>query len=343
LTYNNAQFLEARDAFTGQAIGKPVQRPGALNYYFLTLYGSADGKLAVLPSDDSRPQVWDLIEGKPLSPPLGAEAVSYISSAYFSPDGKRVVTNYGVLNAERIIALQCRLWETATGKPLGLSLPGTFRVAFSPDATTMLLLCESTSNPSQFKVRDLILWDVAAGRPRGERMHAEATVDAMAFSPDGRHAWTGRKGGKVQTWDTATGKLVGESTICPAPLIAALDCRPDGKLYLENFNDSSKPGLKIRDAATGMQVGKPIPIRYSIQSFACSPDGKSVAVVSFGGSVEVCRLPEPVAGSAERLTLWVQVLTGMELGDDGTTHLLDADTWKQRHQRLQELGGPPLP
>ncbi len=46
-------------------------------------------------------------------------------------------------------------------------------------------------------------------------------------------------------------------------------------------------------------------------------------------------------GDPERILLWTQVITGLELDDFGATRVLDAATWEKRRQRLQELGGPP--
>lgn len=39
--------------------------------------------------------------------------------------------------------------------------------------------------------------------------------------------------------------------------------------------------------------------------------------------------------------LWTQVITGFEVDELTAVRVLDAATWKQRRQRLQELGGPP--
>jgi hypothetical protein len=36
-----------------------------------------------------------------------------------------------------------------------------------------------------------------------------------------------------------------------------------------------------------------------------------------------------------------QVITGLEVDELTAVHFLDAATWQQRRQRLQELGGPP--
>jgi hypothetical protein len=39
----------------------------------------------------------------------------------------------------------------------------------------------------------------------------------------------------------------------------------------------------------------------------------------------------------------VQVLTGMELDEEGAIRVLDAAAWQERRQRLAARGEPPLP
>jgi len=39
--------------------------------------------------------------------------------------------------------------------------------------------------------------------------------------------------------------------------------------------------------------------------------------------------------------LWTQLITGMELDEYGQVRVLDANTWQQRRQQLEKLGGPP--
>jgi hypothetical protein len=48
-----------------------------------------------------------------------------------------------------------------------------------------------------------------------------------------------------------------------------------------------------------------------------------------------------VEGRGERVALWAQVLTGMELDADGVARLLDPAAWQERRRRLAERGGPP--
>ncbi len=43
----------------------------------------------------------------------------------------------------------------------------------------------------------------------------------------------------------------------------------------------------------------------------------------------------------ERILLWTQVITGMEV-EHGAIRVLDAKTWEERRRRLERLGGPPV-
>ena len=52
-------------------------------------------------------------------------------------------------------------------------------------------------------------------------------------------------------------------------------------------------------------------------------------------------VPQPLQGDPERIEVWVQVITGMELDAGGAVRVLDAEEWHPRKQRLEELGGPP--
>jgi WD40 repeat protein len=69
-----------------------------------------------------------------------------------------------------------------------------------------------------------------------------------------------------------------------------------------------------------------------------SPDGRRIATACGDHTARLWDLPTPAAGSLERVLLWVQVQTGMELTADGMTRVLDARTWQERSRRLAELG-----
>ena len=74
-----------------------------------------------------------------------------------------------------------------------------------------------------------------------------------------------------------------------------------------------------------------------------SPDSRSLLTGSYGYTARFSPAPAPVAGEPERIRLWIEVITGMELDEEGVIHVLDAATWSQRCLRLNESGGPPMP
>ena len=105
----------------------------------------------------------------------------------FSPDGKTVLTG----SCDRT----ARLWDAATGKPLGRIMThqdNVNRVAFSPDGK--ILLTGSRDRTARF-------WDAATGGPLGPPLTHQGPVDAIAFSPDGKTALTGSEDRTARLWD----------------------------------------------------------------------------------------------------------------------------------------------
>ena len=65
--------------------------------------------------EDNTARVWDAATGKPIGEPLKGHE-SFVSSAAFSPDGKRIVT--------ASLDKTARVWDAATGQPIGEPLKG---------------------------------------------------------------------------------------------------------------------------------------------------------------------------------------------------------------------------
>jgi WD40 repeat protein len=86
-----------------------------------------------------------------------------------SPDGRTILTGDEGRTA--------RLWETATGKPLGLPLPhpgAVTAVPFRADGRVIL-----TGSDDQAARR----WDAATGQPLGTALRHRGAVRAVALSP----------------------------------------------------------------------------------------------------------------------------------------------------------------
>jgi hypothetical protein len=74
---------------------------------------------------------------------------------------------------------------------------------------------------------------------------------------------------------------------------------------------------------------------------AISADGKTALTGSADKTARIWKTPPPLGGDPERILLWAQAITGLELDEHGDVRVLDAATWQKCHKRLQELGGPP--
>jgi WD40 repeat protein len=123
----------------------------------------------------------------------------------------------------------------------------------------------------------------------------------------------------------------------PGP-VRALAFSPDGRTILAGGADGT---TRLWQSATGKAIGPALKLGSRILAVTITPDGRTMRL-SDENQLTNWAVPVPVAGEADQLILWVQVMTGLELGADGVVRPLDVPTWRQRRQRLNELGGPPL-
>jgi WD40 repeat protein/tetratricopeptide (TPR) repeat protein len=181
----------------------------------------------------------------------------------FSSDGRIILTpsNDGT----------ARLWDTATGQPIGLPLkaPGGFwSAAFSPDGKT--ILTGSRDGTAR-------LWDPVTAQPLGPPMPHESEVRNVAFSPDGKTILTGCQDKEARLWDAATGQFIGLLEHLGG--ISAVAFSPDGKTILTGSLDRT---IRLWDAGLGKPVGQVLEIP-STDGFrpdsGLSPDG--MVLISF--------------------------------------------------------------
>jgi tetratricopeptide (TPR) repeat protein len=110
-----------------------------------------------------------------------------VSSASFSPDGRRIVTASSDETA--------RVWDAESGQPITPPLKHEDVVShagFSPDGRRVV----TASRDKTARV-----WDAESGQPITPPLKHEASVSHAAFSPDGRHVVTASGDHTARVWD----------------------------------------------------------------------------------------------------------------------------------------------
>jgi WD40 repeat protein len=314
------------DLASGKPSGAPLQHGGAVR----SAAFSPDGGTVLTGCQDGQAQQWQMATGKPIGPTLRHRGP--VLAVAFSPDGKTLLSGSGDRTAQ--------LWDATTGAPIGRPLHMSFvwGVAFSPDGKTFV------TGDIDRKAQQ---WDVKAQQPppRPPLRHLDGVV-AVAFSPDGRRIVTGGWDKTARLWEAATGKPLGPPLLHPE-WVRAVAFHPDGQRVLTGSYDGT---ARLWEIQRGRVLGPPLQARHGelrpqdragIVAVAFSPGGQSFWTGHKDGTLQEWPVPRPMQGNVERIVLWTEVCTGMALDEHGAAHVLDAQSWQERWQRLQRFGGPP--
>jgi eukaryotic-like serine/threonine-protein kinase len=278
---------EARlwDATSGELRGRPIAHASEIRKVMF----SADGQTMLTVSPPSA-HLWKTATLAPVGPPLHPGGVR---TAVFSPNGKMVLTSGDDSTA--------RLWDAATGTPLGEPMihdGSVHLVAFSPDGAVLATASRpralaSANESSQRYWSEVRLWDAATLRLRKPALLHEGLVKTMTFNPDGQMLATGTavmefdgqaphwraKRGQARLWHVGTGKPVHGPLFHPLPVWSTA-FPPDGRLLLTGCEDGR---ARFFEVVSGKEIGRPLVHEGTVTSVAFSPDGTTAATSSAGG------------------------------------------------------------
>jgi WD40 repeat protein len=118
-----------------------------------------------------------------------------------------------------------------------------------------------------------ILWDVKTSKQLHRLAGHTSSVEAVAFSPDGRQVLTGSKDKRVTFWDSGTGKRLLSFSSPSAVYSAAFN--PDGQTVMTG---SGERAAILWDARTGKQVRSFQGYVRSVNSVILGSDGRKALV-----------------------------------------------------------------
>ena len=180
------------------------------------------------------------------------------------------------------------------------------------------------------------LWETASGKPIGTPLRHQYGFLAVALSADGKKALTGGADKTARLWDTATGKPIGPP-LQHKHFVVAVALSADGRTALTGSYDKT---ARLWETATGKAIGPPLLHEGEVTTVALNADA-TTALTGSEESARVWHVPQPIRCDPERIMLWAQVITGLEVDELTAVRVLDAKTWQERKDRLEKLGGPP--
>ncbi|MCK2218371.1 WD40 repeat domain-containing protein [Actinomadura sp. ATCC 31491] len=251
-----------------------------------------DGTLLATGSRHGTVQLWDTAAHRPSGAALAGHE-GQVSAVVFSPDGRTLATG----GNDRSV----RLWDVATHRSTA-RLPRAHEgevlgADFSRDGR--LLATVGTDGTAR-------LWDAGTGRAIGDPLRAEREVpkpydyvnyiNAVAFSPDGRHMATGAVL-SVRLWDVTARP--------PSGVWLNVDRGANDLTFdrhgrvLATAEDSADDNVRLWDVAGRRQIGDAISVpEGSVEGVAFSPDGLTLATGASDGTVRLwdVRTHRPLGG-----------------------------------------------
>ncbi|MFQ5577342.1 MAG: WD40 repeat domain-containing protein, partial [Anaerolineae bacterium] len=289
------------EAETGEPVIGPVAT-GAAEIFGLAF--SPNGQTLASANGDTTVRLWDGDTLEPRASPFKGHPYWPLAVA-FSPNGKTIASaGCHIVDANGLCTEgEIRLWEAATGRPLGDPAVGhagwVTGLAFSPDRDVLLSGGDDGT---------LYLWNPGSMQPDGPILAAHPTaVTGLAFSPNGATFASGSCGkfsddsthcvqGQILMWDVESRQPKFELPPEQRGAITGLAFSPDGKLlasgscaeYATGTGDCVAGTARLWDAETGQPIGGPLAgPAAQVTSVAFSPGSALLAAASDDGAIIV--------------------------------------------------------
>ena len=203
-----------------------------------------------------------------------------ILAAAFSPDGATVATAGDDQFIHTWSAENGAAFDVLKGHKAAITA-----LAFAPNGE--LISTASDGAALAWKISPEWKLERTIGASEGKSPFADR-VNAVAFSPEGKLLATGggapSRGGEIELWDAATGRLVREVPNPHTDAVLALEFSPDGKLLASGAADKM---ARILDVATGKIVRSFEGHTHHVLALSWSADGRTLATAGADNLVKI--------------------------------------------------------
>jgi WD40 repeat protein len=259
-------------------------------------------------SDDGSARVWDAASGKELAVLNGPTGMS---SASFSPDGRRIATpswdhTVRLWDAESGAEVAALNGHTDTVRSASFSRDGSRMVTASDDHTVRLWDAENGAaiavlkghtdrvwrasfSPDGCRIvtaswdRTARLWDAASGPELAALNGHTDIVRSASFSPDGRRTATASWDHTARLWDAESGSEVAVLN-GHAGQVETASFSPDGRRIVTASCDRT---ARLWDAESGAEIAVLTGHRRPVLNASFSPDGRRIVTASHDGTARL--------------------------------------------------------
>jgi len=230
-----------------------------------------DGKNAISGSDDGTLKVWDMESVQEIQI-LGGHT-SRVSAVVVTSDGKKAVS----ISSDRTIKVwDLEIWEEIQTIRVRGHTGLVSAMVVTPDGKKAISLSDD---------RTLKVWDLENGRNIQTLRGHTGRVNAVAVTPNGNKAVSGSDDGTLKIWDLKTGREI-QTLKGHTSRVKTVAVTPNGK---KAFSGSDDRTLKVWDLESGRMMVE-FACDGPINSFALSPDGRTVIAGDVSGRVHLLRL-----------------------------------------------------